>query len=254
VLPPDAVACLNDAFAAHPGYDAFIGSYDTQPAAANFLSQCKNLAHHFVHQTSNEEACTFWTGCGAVRRSRFLALGGFDEAFRRPSVEDIDFGMRLRAAGGRIRLLKSLQVKHLKRWTPVSLVRSEVFDRAIPWTRLILEAGRMPDDLNLRWPGRVAVVLASLLAMTLIGAAWDSRCLPAAALLAAALLLIDLPLVRFFARLRGRLFAARAFAWQWIHHLCSAAGFTLGLALHVASRLQERPTPIAPMASEQEGD
>ena len=72
------------------------------PAAANFLSQYKNLLHHYVHQHAHTQASTFWTGCGAMRLSTFLALGGFDAAaYRRPSIEDIDLGYRLRRRGGR---------------------------------------------------------------------------------------------------------------------------------------------------------
>ena len=44
-------------------------------------------------------------------------MSGFDlKTFRLPSVEDIDLGYRLKDAGYRICLDKSLQVKHLKEW------------------------------------------------------------------------------------------------------------------------------------------
>ena len=38
---------------------AAIGSYDDAPGAPNFLSQYKNLFHHYTHQTSQEDASTF---------------------------------------------------------------------------------------------------------------------------------------------------------------------------------------------------
>ena len=94
VVPETAVAtvqaCLND-----PALAAVIGSYDRTPAAPNFVSQFKNLAHRFVHQQASEEGTTFWGACGAIRRTTFLALGGFDERFDVPSIEDIELGMRL---------------------------------------------------------------------------------------------------------------------------------------------------------------
>src|SRR5436309_3930099 len=58
--------------------EALFGSYDDEPSAGNLIAQYKNLFHHYMHQTSKEQASTFWAGCGAVRRSTFLALGGFD--------------------------------------------------------------------------------------------------------------------------------------------------------------------------------
>ena len=78
-----------------------------------------------------------------------LALGGFDEGYRQPSIEDIELGYRLKQAGHRIRLCKALQVKHLKRWSVVSLLKSDFFDRALPWTELILRDRRVINDLNL---------------------------------------------------------------------------------------------------------
>jgi hypothetical protein len=65
-----------------PDLVALFGSYDDAPAATNFLSQYKNLLHHYMHQTAREEASTFWGACGAIRREVSLAVGGI---FRIPS-------------------------------------------------------------------------------------------------------------------------------------------------------------------------
>src|SRR5262249_45874283 len=69
---PDTLQELSDTFAREPDLDAVFGSYDTEPTARNMLSQYKNLFHHYVHQDSREQATTFWSGCGAIRRSVFL--------------------------------------------------------------------------------------------------------------------------------------------------------------------------------------
>jgi hypothetical protein len=90
----------------------------------------------------------------------FAAAGGFDEGYTRPSIEDIELGVRLRRAGRRIRLCPEIQATHLKRWTLSSLWRTDVFARAIPWTRLILRQGRLPSDLNLGWRSRLGAVAA----------------------------------------------------------------------------------------------
>lgn len=92
---PETLQEINDTFMREPDLDAVFGSYDSQPPAANVLSQYKNLFHHFVHQGSHEEATTFWSGCGAIRRSVFSKLGGFSASYKRPSIEDIELGMRL---------------------------------------------------------------------------------------------------------------------------------------------------------------
>ena len=232
-VPADTVARVVAALDGHPDHAAIVGSYDDAPGAPNFLSRYKNLAHRFVHQTAHEEACTFWSACGAVRRDAFVRVGGYDERYRRSSIEDIEFGSRLIASGERIRMVKSLAVKHLKRWTPAGLVRSEIFNRAMPWTRVILASGRMPDDLNLKWSGRVAVASACGLGAALIASPWFASARFAAVAFAAVEVAVDLPLATFLQRARGPVFAARALAWQWVYYVCAAAGFGMGLAMHV---------------------
>jgi len=121
-----------------PGVDAVIGSYDDDPSSPDFLSQYKNLMHCFVHQTSCSEASTFWSGCGAIRRDVFLELSGFDANYKRPAIEDIELGYRMREAGRRILLDRDLRARHLKKWSFWGLLKTDVVDRGIPWTELIL--------------------------------------------------------------------------------------------------------------------
>ena len=164
VVKPDTVAQVVETFGRSPEISAVFGSYDDAPANPEFLSQYKNLFHHFVHQHASEQAVTFWAGCGAVRRDAFLAVGGFDaQRYPRPSIEDIELGARLRSAGHRIMLHKGIQVTHLKRWTLRGIVRSDVFDRGIPWTLLLLQERSLPNDLNLRISQRAGAILACLL-------------------------------------------------------------------------------------------
>jgi glycosyltransferase involved in cell wall biosynthesis len=160
VLPPDTLAIVAGTFADHPQIDAVFGSYDDSPEAADFLSRYKNLFHHFVHQQASEDAMTFWSGCGAVRRKVFFEAGGFaEDRYPRPSIEDIELGHRLRATGHRIVLNKDIQVKHLKRWTLRGMITSDVFDRAVPWTELLLQQRRLPNDLNLHLSHRASALL-----------------------------------------------------------------------------------------------
>jgi cellulose synthase/poly-beta-1,6-N-acetylglucosamine synthase-like glycosyltransferase len=172
---PDTLQELSDTFGREPDLDAVFGSYDTKPTAMNMLSQYKNLFHHYVHQDSLEQATTFWSGCGAIRRSVFLKMGGFSASYKRPSIEDIELGRRLHSAGHRIKLDKRIQVTHLKRWTLWSIVKTDVLDRGIPWTELMLREGGMPNDLNLKVSQRISVVLAYGLMMTLGVGVWYYR-------------------------------------------------------------------------------
>ena len=251
LIARDAVGQVTDAFRQEPALAAVFGSYDDAPGARNFLSQYKNLFHHYVHQSAREEASTFWAGCGAIRREVFLALGGFDERYRQPAIEDIELGYRLRQAGHRIELCKTLQVKHLKRWTAVSLLQSDILARALPWSALILRRGFI-KDLNITVSNRVSVVAACGLLVTLLGAwRWPSLWWIAAAL-AALLLGLNAPLYRFFWRKRGVPFSLRTIPWHWFYFLYSGVAFAIATALHCIRRTQApEPTAQPPLSTKE---
>ena len=240
VVHGDAARIIGQAFG-DPGVVAVFGSYDDDPAARNFLSQYKNLVHHFYHQKGAEEAATFWAGCGVVRRGAFLAVGGFDvERYKYPSIEDIELGRRLRAAGGRIRLCPALQGTHLKEWRFLGLVHTEVFRRALPWSRLILESGDTGDVLNLGGGERLRALLAGVLvaSVPLAAAGFVAWWMPVAILAAAGL--ANLELLRLFVRRKGVVFAAGGLLFHQLYYLYSSAAFVWSAASHA---LVARRTP-----------
>ena len=243
-IPVDAVDRVKTAFHQDQDLAAMFGSYDDAPGASNFLSQYKNLLHHYVHQTSHERACTFWGACGAIRRTIFLELGGFDERYRLPSVEDIELGYRLTQHGHRIRLCKALQVKHLKRWQWNTLLRAEVWQRAVPWTELILRDRRFLNDLNLRMSQRVSVFLVYGLVAAVAAGWWWPGFLAVAAAEGVALLATNAPLYSFFANKRGVWFAAQTVPWHWLYFFYSGMAFGIGMFRHAIRRnVSSSPVP-----------
>ena len=195
VVRPDALERLATVFLADSTIGAAFGAYDEEPAERGFFSQCKNLAHSFIHQRSSREATTFWAGLGAVRAAVFADVGGFDPRFVQPSVEDIDLGYRIRAAGHRIVLEPAIQGTHLKRWTFWSSIVTDVRDRGVPWTQLLSRYRSMRNDLNLTHKYRVAVVMAYALVAALAAAPWWPALLLVALALVAGLWLIDQPVL-----------------------------------------------------------
>jgi glycosyltransferase involved in cell wall biosynthesis len=228
-IQPDTLEKVAEALSEDPKLDALIGSYDDQPAASNFVSQYKNLMHCFVHQHAKRRASTFWTGCGAIRRSVFLASGGFDKRYKRPSTEDIELGARLIRAGRKIELEPSMTVKHLKRWALLEMLESDIRDRAIPWTLLMLRERNMPNDLNVQWSQRVSVALMYLGLSTVL-VYW-----PVSAGLAAAVVAINHPFYRFLGHRRGVVFAVRAIPLHLLYFIYSGAAFLAACGLAVMS-------------------
>ncbi len=235
-VPERLIARVAGCLAADPGLTAVIGSYDNAPGDPGVLSQYRNLLHHFVHQNSRETASTFWAGCGAVRRQAFLEVGGFDERFVDPSVEDIELGSRLRRAGHSIRLVKDLQVKHLKRWHLADMLATDLWRRAVPWTELMARDGRMINDLNVRSRDRLSVLLACMLLVSLVAAWMWPPALGAGVAAMVALAVLNAPLFSFFVRRRGVPFAVPALLLHWMYLLVCGVGFALGLRRHLFRR------------------
>ena len=243
LVPSDALARILARFAEDPSRDAVIGSYDDQPGSPDFISQYRNLLHCYIHQSSHSQTCTFWTGCGAIRTRVFREHGGFSETHARPYLEDIEMGLRLRQAGRGIWLDKGLCVKHLKRLSLLEMLKTDLLDRAIPWTLLILRFQSMPADLNLRWEQRVSVLLNLAAAAAALGSLLVTATgvypvagpyLAGAAALAAALLaILNRRFYRFLANRRGWWFASRAFPLHCLYFLCGGLGFAMGMLIYV---------------------
>lgn len=168
LLHSDALGKAMEALESDPDIAAVFGSYDDTPGHGSLLSRYRNLYHHWNHQIGNEEASTFWTGCGAIRKEVFIEMGGFSTDYERPSIEDIELGYRLREAGYRIRLLKTMLGTHLKHWKFLDMVRTDIFQRGAPWVTLLLRHRSVPADLNLNQRARIATVAAALLPLTVL--------------------------------------------------------------------------------------
>lgn len=256
---PDTLARIDAHFRDAPTADAVMGSYDDTPADPSFVSQYKNLFHHYVHQQSRTNAWTFWAGCGAVRREVFLRFGGFDESYRRPCIEDIELGFRLHAAGHRIDLDPTIQVTHLKRWTLVNLIRTDVRDRGVPWFVLMMRHRTMPPDLNVTVAHRVSVALSAVmlllivlsLARMLVGVAYDWSWTPVvltASATAALLILLNREFYGFFRRKRGLPFAVATLPLHWLYYSYCGVSVLLGMGSFLWERFRGAASPVDPQA------
>jgi glycosyltransferase involved in cell wall biosynthesis len=233
IAEPGVVARVEAFLGAHPEYCAVFGAYDETPEAPGFMSQYRNLQHRYVHRINKGDARTFWAGLGAITAEMLGRLGGYDERFARPSVEDIDLGYRITRAGGRIAIDPGLNGKHLKRWTFTSSLVSDVRDRGVPWTQLIGRYGGLTTDLNLAWGLRLSVVSAYLVVALAVAGVVDARAWWALPLPVAALVLLNLPYYRYFLGLRGPWFAVRVVAAHFVHHLSNGVSFLAGNAILV---------------------
>ncbi len=225
VVHDDAAKKFLSAFA-DQDVTAVFGSYDDNPPVQTFAAQYKNLVHHFYHQRGRRNASTFWAGCGAVRKAAYLAVGGFDgQLYRRPAIEDIELGYRLIDAGGRIELHPDIQCTHLKAWKLWEVIRVDVFQRAIPWSRLLISRPSVPADLNISAGERPKAVLAlacwAALFFTMVGVIPWWAALGVLALAWA----VNRRLFGLFLRRRGVLFAMGGFLFHQLYYTYSIASY-----------------------------
>lgn len=227
---------------------ALFGSYDDAPSAEGIVSRYRNLLHHYTHQQGDftndaRVVHTFWTGCGAIRRETFLALGGFDpQRYRRPAIEDIELGYRIRRAGGEILLVRNLLATHLKRWSLRQVLRTDIFCRGVPWMLLIKRSQLPETDLNVSHDQKICVALTAIGAISL-GA---SPILPPLVLgwLASLALIawLNRDFYRFLRAKQGTGFAIAGFALHYLYFWCCGLSVLIAMGLWHA-KLKHEPRP-----------
>jgi GT2 family glycosyltransferase len=240
VLPHrDAFHRIRRAFATDPELVAVFGSYDSEPQGAGVISAFRNLLHHHVHQQSGGPAATFWAGLGAVRREDFERAGAFDaDRYRKASIEDIELGMRLSAAGARIRLDPKLLGTHLKEWTLGSMVQTDFSRRGVPWVALMARTGATPSGLNLSFRHRTSAAASVVLVLGL--AARRPRVAAGAAI---GLLALNASFYALLLRRRGPVQATAGVALHVLHHLTSVCAVPAGLLAQARERRVSRMRP-----------
>jgi GT2 family glycosyltransferase len=236
VVAPGALSGMCALLENDPTIAGVFGAYDLSPSQTNFMSQYRNLSHAFVHETGNPEAATFWAGLGAMRADVFRALGGFDERFSRPCVEDIDLGYRVRRAGYRLRLDPRFRGKHLKRWTLWSSIVIDIRARGVPWAQLIHRYQALTNDLNTRFELRWSVLLAYVLIGSLLATFFVPIAAFAALAATAALVALNFSYYSWFARQRGLGFAVLVVPAHIVHHVCNGISYVIGTGLHIFGR------------------
>ena len=233
VVRADTVDRLVAHLVANARLDAVFGAYDAEPAHPTLISRWRNLLHHHTHQCGDPDAETFWAGCGAVRRAAFDRVSGFDTVrFPTPSVEDIDFGYRLRDAGGRILLDPSIQVTHLKAWTFVDILHVDVTRRAIPWARMLVGRRRGDRALNVsaaqRACGVLAFVAIAASAVAAVQPTLRDATLPIGLAALATIVVVNRHFFALLWRAGGFPLAIASVAFQWMFYIYGTVGFLVG--------------------------
>ncbi len=240
-VPTHVIAQVTEVLEHEPEVAAVFGSYDDASAAGDFLSQYNNLLHHYAHQRASTKAATFWSACGAVRRSVFFNVGGFDERRGDAAVEDSELGEQLHKAGYATRLCKALQVKRLSPSRSEGYFTREAGFRLLPWVAFLLRRSHAFHSFGLHTAGRASVPLTHGMLGAMIGAGHQEELLLVAGGALLLLLAMNASLYRFFRGKRGARFANLALCRQGLLYFYCGPAFLLSLALFWRRKL--KPTP-----------
>ena len=226
VVDKEALGRLVAVLACEPGVSAAFGCYDQTPRVKRLAAVYANLRHHWIHYQGDPEAATFWTGLGVVRAEKFWAQGGFAETSK---LEDIEFGMRLCESGERIRLVADAQATHLKDWRLLQLWKTDIINRAVPWSLLIARGAR-GNRLNASPRERLSALLAYGVLISLGGCFFSSWLRLDAVIFAGLYIFINRELFGLIARRGGVRALLAAIALHWVYHLYASAIFVTVMA------------------------
>lgn len=224
VLATDAVSIAVEALLGDE--NVVFGSYIAETSVPGFFTQFKNYQHHFTHQQAIGRPTSFWSGCGAINRSAFEDLKGFDVTLQ--ACEDIEFGYALTRRGYEIRLLKSMRAEHLKRYNLRRWMRSDLFGRAVPWTRLAVSGRAALGKLNTIARGKASVAAVGLAGLFAVAAPFQPLAVVGTAVCCAFVLALNRGLLAFLMERRGLVFAAGGALALLVHFAICGIGYVLG--------------------------
>jgi GT2 family glycosyltransferase len=142
MVRPDSLGLLAESFEGGD-VDGLCGVQAAQMRYTNLASQYKNMWMRWTYLRQTGDVPLFYTTAAAIRREAFLRVGGFDQGYATPNVEDTAFGQKLARLGVRVRVHPELEVEHVKQYSLPSMLRTD-FMRAVSLTRLKL---RHPGDI-----------------------------------------------------------------------------------------------------------
>ena len=113
IVPPDLIEKIESHFADNSIW-AVQTVYTPVCPAENAVSRYQNYYYYYsLNRMPQGSTATFATWCSAVRKDRFLEIGGFNVRIPEPTVEDEELGYTITEKGGIIILDKTIQVTHL---------------------------------------------------------------------------------------------------------------------------------------------
>ncbi len=231
----DTLARLLAKLEEDPTVAAVGASNDGTSGDGGVATQYWNLIQQYGAQKHGGVGAQFAAGCGVVRRTSLVATGMFDEwLFSGASIEDLDLGSRLNAAGHRVLLSTDVAVSYLGKYGVRGVLRA-AWKRSTILMRSVSYRGTRPLARGhvihmVSGPAGFGWLLA--LGLVAAGAITERRPLALAGAAVAALSFAgSLGLHRFFLSRRSLPFALSAAPLHAVTQMIAALGLMRGWLL-----------------------
>lgn len=231
-LPANAVHEVRMIFSKWENLVCVCGIYSKSVFRKNdFISQYRALTQHFWKKSECGNTARFACSVGAIKRDVFSEMGGFDERFLGPDVEDYEFGHRLTARGYSILQTDSIVADHNDEKSLFQLAKA-VFSRAYSYAGLFMK--RRKIDTGYLGRRRVLVFPVALFSIVLLSASFfENRLFLFWVLSFAVFIILDLDLYRLFLKEKGIIFLCAGTILHFFFILVMGSGFLTGLIVQL---------------------
>lgn len=212
--------------------DAIVGIYDRESPCRDFFSNYYNLRVRKANIDQRTDFCH--TAAYAIKKNVFKKMGGFNTKYWKPSVEDLEFGVRFASLGYKSKSHEKLVVTHDKKMTFSSLLKNDFsrtseraeFIVASRWIKTLASKKRF-DQYNIEQ--MIPVILLPLLWAGIILALHDNRYWASALFLIPLFIILNRKQLFFAFPVRGLLFCLKSAAFYIIDINVVFAGLTCGI-------------------------
>lgn len=209
-----------------PTVDAVVGTVCDIPLNRGVFQDYWALLKSYFHSLPGRYSSTFYPMLGAIRKSVFESVGGFDSGIKGASIEDYEFSLRLLKAGYKIlfnpKIMAKTSYKNFSRSVSQSVERSK------KWGIMFLDRMRFDNHTTTAAQG-AANILGFLVLISLLCAYFNRYILISSAVFLILLLCINRRFFKYILDRRGPVFLTMSVSIYLLSSFFITIGFLMGI-------------------------
>jgi len=163
---PGALLGLAEIFKGKPEIDGVIMIKDKIPLNKGLTPLYIAYYKYYLWNQPGEYQTSFTTERSAVKKHIFDKVGYFDEGYRKPDVEDFEFGYRLEKENYKIYIARSIKVGH--HFETFKQLTKKTLRRSWQWIRLFLKRKKFDPVYSTKERGIKTLIGATVFPLILV--------------------------------------------------------------------------------------